>query len=222
MTLTSDSLADAIHESQDGLGRANVPSDYYAGLDLPTAEDEAAGVEGPWRIDGDRMAAWALRRIAEHQTEVDRLQQAAQADIDAVQAWLADATRGPKGSIAYLEAALIDYRRRLETDNPKLPKTYKLPGGDLTRRAGRISFVVADEDALIDWAETHDPTLLRRRAVVTPLKGSGYEIVVSVDEPVGRVVTADGEVVPGVEVPAPADTYAVKVRAETSPVERAS
>lgn len=215
MTFAADTAAAAHQEHANDTS----PTDYM-GVTAPNPDELAAGVEGPWRVDGDRTAAWALRRIAEHQAEIGRVIVAAAADISAVKAWEADATRAPRRSIEFFEAALIDYRHRMEAENPKLPSTYKLPGGNLTRRAGRVRFTVVDEDALLAWAEQNAPDVIARRALVSPLKSDDYTVVIDDDgEPAGPVVTADGEVVPGVRVHVPRDTYGVVLRAETSPVE---
>jgi hypothetical protein len=218
MSLAADSCADAHHQHlqyleanhDDGRCAQRRPADYF-GVTAPTTEELDAGVEGPWRVDGDRTASWALRRLAEQQAEVDRVDAAADFEVAAIRAWQADATKRPRRSIDFLTAALIDYRHRLEDKNPRLPKTYKLPGGQLRRRAGRVSIKVTEEERFLEWAESHAPEAISRKALVRPLMGDGYQVVLDGDEPVGRVVTADGEVVPGVEVPAPADTYSVSI-----------
>lgn len=177
-------------------------SDGY-GLTEPETDDERER----WVCDNDRKAAWHLRRIAEHEAEVARINAVAEADIAAVRQWADDATRPAKSSIDFHRGSLIAYRYRLE-DEGTIPATYKLPGGNLVRRKGRDSVKVTDPDAFLDWAEVNETTAVKRSPLVTPLKDGGYE---HVD---GRVVTADGEVVPGVEVVTGEDTVSVKVTPE--------
>lgn len=165
--------------------------------DLATTEARQA-----WRIDGDNTASWALRKLAAMEAERDRIRRAAQAEIDRVQAWATAAEAGPNRAIEFFTGKLIDYRRDLEEQNPKLAKTYKLPAGDIAVRAGRPSVKVVDESAFVDWAVDHAPQALTYKPKVTGLKDlprSGEQII-----------DGNGEPVPGVvEITAP-PSYSVK------------
>lgn len=192
----------------DGRSAAVSVSEGY-GYDDPTEDDDPT--DERWTVDNDRKAAWALRRLAEHQAEVNRINDAAHDEVVLIDQWRTDATRGPQSSIDFHRACLIAYRDRLEADDPELVtkrKTYKLPGGELKRTKGRLSVRVVDEDAFLDWARVNETTAVKELPLVAPLKDGSYEFAD------GKVVTADGEVVPGVEAVTPDDALTVKVTAE--------
>lgn len=159
-----------------------------------------------YRIGGDREATWALRKLAAAHAERDRIMAVAGEEIARITAWRNAAVRGPEADIDFFEAVLIDYRRRLEAENPNLPQTYKLPGGVITRRRSPVRAEVLDPEAFTAWALVHDPAAVK----VTPLVSAlgSYQ---RTDE--GDVVSPDGEVVPGVHVVGGDDRYAAKPEA---------
>jgi len=182
---------------------------------------EALAADGPdigqteearqaWRIDGDNTAVWALRKLAAQEAEIERIRRTAQAEIERVQAWALTAENGPARAADFFRSKLIDYRRRLEADNPALPKTYRTPAGDIAVRAGRTSVKVIDESQFVDWAVDHKPSALTYKPKVTGLKDfprSGEQII----DP------ETGEAVPGVASHTADPTYSVKPSTEPEP-----
>lgn len=161
-------------------------------------------VRQAWAIDGDNTATWALRKLAAQRDEIDRIDAAADAEILRVKQWAEDAKRQPERAAAFFEAKLIDYRRRLEAENPNLPKTYRLPAGDIAVRAGRSSVKVTDESAFVDWAQDNAPHALTYKPKVSGLKGMDRA-----DD--GHLVEPEtGELVPGVVEVTADPTYSVK------------
>jgi hypothetical protein len=183
-----------------------------AGLDPLPELTEAAEA---WRVDGDRTATWALRKIAEYEAEVARLRTAAEHERERIERWEERVTAEPLKSIAFFREHLIRYRRTLELDNPKLAKTYKLPGGTIARTKGRTSVVVDEPDAFVLWALENDhDDLVKMTPLPGALKGDGFAAP-DID-PAGEtgcesvVVGPAGEVVPGVRIVRADPTYAVK------------
>lgn len=155
-----------------------------------------------WTIDGDNTAVWALRKLAAQRDEIERIDAAADAEILRVKAWAEEAKRGPERAAAFFEGRLIRYRRDLEDHNPNLPKTYRLPAGELLVRAGRTSVKVVDESAFVDWANENAPQALTYKPKVSALKDlprSGE-----------RIIDVHGEPVPGVVEITAEPTYSVK------------
>lgn len=180
-----------------------------------TAGFEAERVEEAFAITDDSAATWALRKVARAEAEVARVLAVANGEIARINQWKADACRGPVDDIGFFKAHLVDYRRRLEDADPKLPKTYKLPAGDLTVRKGPSRVEVTDEEAFVAWAEVNDPELLSRKPLVSRLKDGYRPVPPDGDETVERVtsiVSGSGEVVPGVRQVFEPERYGVKVR----------
>jgi len=174
--------------------------------------------ERPWQINDDAGANWALRKIAKAEAEIARINLIAQAELDRIQQWRADATKAPSDDVSFFRGHLIDYRRRLEENDPSLPKTYRLPAGDITRRRGPTRVEVADEKAFVAWAVQNDPSLLSLKPLVSRLKDQKDRYLSGVpdgDESVERavnVVARTGEIVPGVRYVFEPERYGVKAR----------
>ncbi len=151
-----------------------------------------------WRIDGDRTATWALRKIREAEAELDRIDQLARDEHQRIADWATEAMHGPCRTIAFFTGHLVRYRRDLEADNPKLPATYKLPDGNLTRRASPVRVIVDDEQAFLEWAGHHAPQLVKRTALPGELRQWRHTVGA---EPGESDISDDtGERVPGVHV----------------------
>lgn len=149
---------------------------------------EITGEREHWSITSDEEADWALRKQSAAEREISRIRRMAQTEIDRIQAWAADAEAGPEHDRAFFAGKLTEYRMACEQANPKLPKTYKLPSGTLSVRAGRDSVKVIDEAAFLAWAEQSCPEAIKRTALTSPL-----------DKVNGQALYG-GEPVPGVEV----------------------
>lgn len=170
-----------------------------------------------FRIDGDRLANWALGKLAAAQAEDDRLRQLAEAERARVTEWEDDARRAVRHDIDFFTGKLIDYRRQLEADDPKLPRTYKLPGGSITVRAGRDRLTVTDEAALVEWALEHpEMGALSMKPLTSKL--ADLPRVVFEDEGPGCVIdTTTGAAIPGVVVTPGQPTYGVRPAAPGGP-----
>lgn len=166
--------------------------------DLSTPEARQA-----WSIDGDNSAVWALRKLAAQRAEIARIDRDADAEILRIKEWAEEAKRGPERAASFFEAKLIDYRRRLEAADPKLPKTYKLPAGTIAVRAGSKSVKVTDKAAFVEWAADN-----RLDALTLTPRVSGLADLPRTGD--GELVGAEGEVVPGVIEVTGDPTYTVK------------
>jgi hypothetical protein len=174
--------------------------------DLDVDSDELVRwSDGGWRIEDDGTANWALRKLDQKRRDIERIKENAGREvariIAATNAAVNTLTNGCGGT-EFFRAHLIDYRHRLEQNNPELPKTYRLPAGVLSRRKGPSRYVVTNEQKFIEWAERNDPDLYKR----TPLV-SGLKIYPHVE---GAIVTRDGEPVPGVVRETDPDVYDVR------------
>lgn len=170
------------------------------GPDIDTSDNDA---RERWQITSDDQAGWALRKMARAQAERARIKDQATAELDRIEQWAKEADAAAAHDEQFFAGKLVEYRRRLEDADPKLPATYKLPWGTLARRKGRESVIVEDADALTSWALDNAPELLR----YSPDKKALGDLPRTPD---GAPVSSDGEPVPGVTVQRADDRYEVK------------
>lgn len=162
-------------------------------------------------ITDDTTAQWAITKLAGYHRELARLRSNAQAEIERIQTKALDDEAPVRAKIEHWTTELVGYRHRLEDADPLLPKTYKLPGGNLLRRAGRKSTVVDNVAEFVAWALDHAPAAIKYEpqvSVLTPAHGFRR-----LDD--GCIVDADGEQVPGVQIVTGPDTYKVDLNTET-------
>ena len=155
-------------------------------------------------VDDDDTTQRLLRRIARSTRERDRIRRNAAAEIDRIEAKALADEKPLTESIEWAENELEGYLRRLRQSDPKL-KTYKLPSGNLTVRAGRSRTIVNDSPAFVEWALSAAPAALKIEPLVSVLTPShGFTRTET-----GTIVAAGGEVVPGVEVVTGDESYGV-------------
>lgn len=210
MSLASDEPDDWTL-NRDGVSgrRAEIAEEAF--VPAPEGAPDPLDDDAPlWEIESDDAACWALRKVGRAHRELMRLQQVAEYEVDGIQQWLDEASSPLARTVGFFEGKLIAYRRRLEDENPDLPLTYKLPGGDITRRAGRARTVVVDEEAFTSWALEEAPDAVAVKPLTSKLLGK--ESPFDVTDTGAVVDRRTGELVPGVQVSPGSPTYGVKVR----------
>lgn len=170
---------------------------------------DLAPIEEAWKIRTDRDANRYLRKVARTRANIARIEADAKAEIAEIKERRDELVRIAQGELDHDTAALIDYRRWLEDNDPGLPKTYNLMCGDLARRAGSESVVVDDEPAFLAWADgtgdyvRHkveiDKDALKRAPLNRAADGTLFDGLGS------------GEVIPGVRIVRSDDSYTVNV-----------
>lgn len=118
--------------------------------DAPDLDDDEQRER--WKVRSDRAASWALRKLRETLDEIERVTLAAGDEIRSLNAWKDAAIAPLARDVNFFEGVLIGYRLELEAKNPALPKTYKVPGGTISRRKSADKIEIVDEDALVRWA----------------------------------------------------------------------
>jgi hypothetical protein len=158
-------------------------------------ESDPAGSTG-FIIEDDNAAVWALRKLRTARTELDRIEALHASEMERLDAWATDASATPAKTVDAMTYLLIEYRRRLQADNPSRPGGYKLPGGTLKRAKATPRLTVSDVDELAEWCAERAPELVTTE---TKVSASGVKKLIDHDE-LGRWVDPDtGEVIPGVE-----------------------
>lgn len=165
-----------------------------------------------WRIWSDRAADWAMRKLARAQQERARIITA----FDDAQADLTErrnrALAKPERDIDFFTTHLAAYHADL-FEQGRAGTSYPLAYGTLTSRAlpGRIE--VTDEAAFREWAEgTNRLDLLRVK--VEPDKQALKALPAHDD---GRLMTGEGELVPGVVLVAGERSFTPKPATQEQP-----
>ena len=132
-----------------------------------------------------------LRARARRIREMEQWEMVAQAERDRLEAWLADHRK--RLSTEWIDQQLEAFHRARLADDPRA-KSISLPSGTLVARQGQPAWDI-NPDVFLPWAQSHAPDLVRvkhevdRAAVKKALLVEG-----------GNAISADGEVVPGVQV----------------------
>lgn len=161
-----------------------------AGQDLVPAEIDR------YRIGGDKEALWALRKLKAAQAKIADNIEAANEERRLIDSWLEEVNGSLERDANFFEGLLRDYALRCRDDENDGRKSIKLPGGTIRTRAGSTSVSIGDADAFLSWAEVNNPDLIRVKK--EPNLSEIKETVTVTDE--GSIITADGEVVPGLVV----------------------
>lgn len=169
-----------------------------------------------WAVDTVGGAAWAMARIIEAKTTLDAVHAQGAAWHRAIHDWEAAASTLPSRTIDFftprLEAYALALRANSPLDSKGEPKIKKvdLPNGRIQTRKGISSYALTDEAALLAWAKVNLPDAVQvvEKVNLTILK-TYTQIVAEKGAAMAKVLTADGEVVPGVWATIPEATATV-------------
>lgn len=106
--------------------------------------------EEKFRIDDDKKADWAVKKIAEEKAEKDRLLKLAQSEIDDLKKkmeWIEEAYEERTG---FLKSELANYFHTVEHKETKTRETYKLLSGTLVMKKARQE-IKHDEESLLNY-----------------------------------------------------------------------
>jgi hypothetical protein len=164
-------------------------------------EDENKRVA--FRIEDDSMATWAMRKLAAIRAKQKETEDIAEVEIQRVRDWVETVNRPLETNASFFEAILKDYglRQRHEADR----KSINLPHGKVATRAGSDKWNINGE-ILLPWLRDNFPELIKvkEEPSLSALKDAFAERVKD-----GRVITDEGEVLPGVTVDNVAFTVSV-------------
>lgn len=165
--------------------------------DAPGDVADAAADGGGWTITDEGAADWVLRKVRRALADVAAREAQLAVRREALDRYDREVVQPIRDEAARWERLLVAWHRRQLEDDPKAPKTVKLPSGQVKSRAGRDRVEVVDEAAFLAWAAEHAPELVRvsRSADRAAVKRRLGDDLVAADE---AIVTDAGEVVPGV------------------------
>lgn len=161
---------------------------------IDIAEAETTPAPHRWRIEHDDVAEWAMRKLVKLRVAQETIDGQAAVWIDKIQAWRDDMVRTDRVAdrIAFFEAHLTDYARRLREADPKR-KTFKYPSGKVTTTSYEPKASVVNEEVVIHWAKsvghgTGDVVQMTEKVMLAPLRA-----IVELVELADRVVLSCGE-----------------------------
>ena len=159
---------------------------------------------GEFRITDDLMADWAVEKINAARAERDRLVSLVQGKMEQLQEMRQLYIVNFEENTSYLRAKLMDYFMTVKTQDTKTMKKYKLVSGTLVLKRQQPMYE-RDEAALLAWAETSAPELVKVKKEV-----SWADLKKQADVS-GDKLLLDGEIIPGVTVVEREDVFEVQV-----------
>lgn len=114
----------------------------------------------PWRIDGERTANWALRRLADAMADIAAAEAVAAEQRQRTDAWLERRCAAARRTASFMESRLKDYLRARVAADPRL-RTIPLPDGDLKATASTSLLPATTDDALLAWCKEHHPEFVK-------------------------------------------------------------
>jgi len=171
-----------------------------AGLNAEAAAEAVVESEDApsWHITGLGTAEWAMRHAAGAERALGELQAQRAEWAARIDRWFQQAAAREQARLAFfrghLEAWALDERERTGGRT----KSVTLPSGRVATTAHKAKVVVADEQAVVEWADAtlgldaQDVAPVVRKVYVNPLR-EHVEMVEVIDH--ARLVLASGELV---------------------------
>jgi hypothetical protein len=113
-------------------------------IDLPPITNPA---DAEWRL---RRYNRLMAQRAEHEATFKAL-------VEQTQAWFEEETAAIDRELQTLEFILRGWLLARIAEDPKGPKSTKLPSGTLSSSKGSLSVEVVDQEAFLAWAKEHRP-----------------------------------------------------------------
>ncbi len=151
-------------------------------------------------IDDDGKANWAVQKIMEAQAEIENWKQYYETALEKIR-------KRQTARIDYLKYMLRQYFETVPHKTTKTQASYDLPSGKLLMKHPGPKFDT-DDSVLVPWLEENGLTDFVK--VETKKKAAWGELKKTVTINGDTVVTEDGEIVPGVTVSQPEDTFEIK------------
>ena len=149
-----------------------------------------------FKVDDDKKADWCIEKIKEIEADQDRLIKLAEDKINELKNKVLEMKVEKDTRTSFFKAKLREYMATVKTKSTKTTDTYKLLAGTL-RIKHKAPTAVIDNDRLVKWLKDNnyeDEYIARKE---TPMWGEYKKTLTQADN---RYVTADGEVVEGVEL----------------------
>lgn len=145
-----------------------------------------------FRIEDDRAAEWAFRRLNGIESAITVVEDQADAWREPINEWELDQLRPLIRTRAYFTGLLADFGRRRREDDPDGKATYSFPSGTIKTTLTKAKVEIADEETIIKWVRNRWRTKAERDRILRhktwPLVSALREYVTTKTEMLGGVV----------------------------------
>lgn len=166
-------------------------------------EYQAPEVHEEWRVDSMSSADWAIRKIRARRMEIEELKKFAEEQKSNIDSWLKEETESLQADIDFFEAKLKPFVA--DALEGKKSKTMKFPCGSCSFKKTAPKFT-KDEEVLTQWVLLNDKDYINTKYSVNWAEFK-KSLQFAQD---GKMITSDGEVVPGVSYTVEEDSFTVK------------
>lgn len=163
----------------------------------------APEVREGWRVDSMSAADWALRKIRAARMEMENLKKYADSEKARIDMWLKEQTEARQRDVDFFEAQLKPFVA--DALDGKKAKTMKFPCGSCSFKKSTPSFT-KDEAVLLQYVKDNDSQYIN---VKESVNWAEFKKTLQFAQD-GKMITCDGEVVPGVSYTVGEDTFTVK------------
>lgn len=161
-----------------------------------------------FRIDDDKLADWAIRKIRAEQEEHDRLQRLIDSEREDLDKKQQEIDERLQQKTSFLKHLLYEYFEGVEKKETKTQQSYKLLSGSLVFKKPSVSIARPDNDQLVAYLEEsgrEDLIEVKKSATWGEFKKT---LTISSD---GQVVSEDGEVIDFITTEEKAGEFNVKI-----------
>ena len=175
-------------------------------VEIMDEERYVSDEEAVWQVTDDQAAEWCLSKIREAQDEKEKWKAYYDDQLQKI-------NNREDSRIAFFEEKLKEYFYKVPHKMTKTQSSYKLPSGKLVMK-GQEPAYERDEEQLLAWLrQNHQERFVKTKETVdwSGLKKSleGAEGLAISN---GRVITPDGEIVPGITVVERPNIFKVEVK----------
>lgn len=157
-----------------------------------------------FRITNDKIADWALRKIAEERKEYERLESLGRSQISEIQARLDTEKERMENRCRFFINSLNNYFRGVPHKATKTTEKYKLLSGELVLKKGKEKPVHNDDVIKAFLAANNMPEFLK---IETKVAWADLKAQLTFVD--GAAILPTGEILPGVSVETTEDEFIV-------------
>lgn len=118
-------------------------------------DDEAP--HGRWSITDEKVAAWAMAKLAEYESDERDVMDQAREWTERIRGWERARVAQPRKRVAFLRACLAEWALERRQADPKGPATFPLPTGTVKTQVRKATVDIVHAPSLIRWLKAHRP-----------------------------------------------------------------